>query len=146
LREELGATYYLSVDLSLFTNRGYLFIQTGADFSRLREIVSSIKQELTQLKSNQIDSVELDKTKTILKNQLLMTTETSDAIARFFGETFLFERKLVTVKEVLRKIQQVDLRALGREINQWLRTDRAHLVMILPQPLDFSVKKIFQSA
>lgn len=145
LREELGATYYLSVDLSLLTNRGYLFVQTGADLNRLQEIIVAIKQELAQLKQGRIDTAELEKAKTILSSQLLMTTETSDATARFFGETYLLEKKLLTLADVSKKIQQVNLRLLQRELLSLLQFSQASLVMLLPHALNFSVKKIFKT-
>ncbi len=143
LRQELGATYYLSADTNIFSNRGYFYIQTGADLKRLKKIIEAIKDELVRIKVEKIDPAELEKAKTIIKNQISVATETSDTIGRFTGENYLFEKKIVLVKELIKKINQVNAEAVQKEAELTLRRQKTNVVLILPEPLDFNLNQTF---
>ncbi|KKS18667.1 MAG: M16 family peptidase [Parcubacteria group bacterium GW2011_GWC1_41_7] len=143
LREKLGATYYLSVDFELFSDRGYLYVQTGADLERLREIVGLTVNELSRLKFEKVSDDELSKAKAVLENHLLMSTETSDALASFYGAGYFIEGQIMTPKEVINAVKKVKSDDVMHAAQKYLTTQRANMVMIGPKVPKVDFENIF---
>lgn len=143
LRDELGVTYYLNVNLNLLTDRGYLYIQSGCDLSRVEEVMNLIIAETKKLKVEKIDKEELEKAQAVLENHLLMSTETSDSLAYFWGSAFLTERELLAPKEIIQKIKKVKSEEIQCLAQSYLLPARTNLAIILPEKPNFAIKKIF---
>lgn len=143
LRDELGVTYYLNVNLNLFTDRGYLYIQSGCDLNRVEEVMNLIIAETKKLKTEEIDKEELEKAKAVLENHLLMSTETSDSLAYFWGSAFLTDKKLLAPKEIIKKIKAVQSAEVAELAQTYLLPSRTNLAIILAEKPNFAIKKVF---
>jgi predicted Zn-dependent peptidase len=143
LREELSATYYLNVDTNLFADRGYLYIQTGSDLPRLEKVLGLIIREIKKLKTEKTGKDELAKAKAVLENYLLMSAETSDSLASFWGSSYLIETKIYSPKEIIKKIKSVKDNEILDTAASYFTAQRANLALILPSKPNFALQKIF---
>ena len=143
LRDELGVTYYLNVGLNLFTDRGYLQIQTGSDLPRLEKVLNLITREIKKLKTEKVGKDELEKSQAVLENYLLMSSETSDSLAFFWGFSCVIEKQMLSPKEIVKKIKSVKSEEILNLANQYFTPERANLALILPEKPRFDIKKIF---
>ena len=132
IREELGAAYYVRSGTELFTDHGYLAISAGVHHEKFIQVVGEIARELGGRAREPVGDEELARAKEHLSGNLILSLETSDALAMFYGGDEILERRLETPQELLSKIQAVraeDVRACAEFL---FRNDRLNLAAIGP--------------
>jgi predicted Zn-dependent peptidase len=119
VREQLGAAYYVKSEIDLFTDHGFLAVAAGIDHQKLKIVIEAILDEFKKMASQPVSDKELQKTKNHLIGKLVIGLETSDELATFYGEQEIFKEKIITPKEVIKRIMAVtskDILAVGRDI------------------------------
>ncbi|MCS7184009.1 MAG: insulinase family protein [Patescibacteria group bacterium] len=120
LREDLGITYYVRVNNDLYTDRGYLYLQTGSTIEKTLLTVEKIIEELKKIKMEKIPQEEIQKSKALLETSILTSAESSLSICLFYGLDYLLSRKLISPQEYLKEIKAITENELKREIKNWL--------------------------
>ncbi|MGC8981562.1 MAG: M16 family metallopeptidase [Minisyncoccia bacterium] len=132
LRQELGLTYYLKIDDTFFYDRGYFYIQFGCDIDKIELALSKTTQELKDIKKEKIYDDEIEKSKIILKNNLLSTVETSMDLASFYGFEYFYFNKFLSIEENIRKIEKIGEKDLKETANKILNIKNLNCVIISP--------------
>ncbi len=116
IREKLGLAYYVGAGNTLYTDSGYFEISAGVPHKKVGDVISIILTELKKIKSEGVHSVELKKASDYLHGSSKISFENSSSLASFFGEQEVFNKKILTPGEYLKKVDKVtagEIRALA---------------------------------
>ncbi len=141
LREELGITYYIKVDLDSYTDRGYLYIQTGSSLPKIEITIKRLLEELNSLKSTKISDDEIEKAKAILKTTILSSAESSLNMAYLYGINYILFNKFISPKEYIEKINKVNEEQIKRELKRLISWNNLKFAILVPP--EYSKIKIF---
>ncbi len=141
IREEMGAAYYVGADADLYTDHGYLAAFAGVDNKKIMEAIKAILEEFKKMADKEVAEKEIQKAKDHLTGTMMISLETADALANFYGGQELITKEILTSEELAAKIQSVkaeEIQAVARDIFQ---NNRLNLAVIGP----FKDKAKFES-
>jgi predicted Zn-dependent peptidase len=121
IRDELGLGYYIRAGSSLSTDHGYFEVSAGVDTKRVYEAVEAIMVELRKVKKNGVSEKELRKAKDFIHGGTLLSLESSDEMASFFGFQELMTGEILTVEQkfsMMDKVKTQDIKAVANDIFQ----------------------------
>lgn len=130
MREELGACYYVYAGVRESADHGVLFIATGIEARRAKEVTKILLEECGKLRDELITQAELEKAKEYYIGHLYMDLETTDSLADFYGDQEILTRKLktpVNIEKEIRRITAEDIRRVAREV---FRDSKLNLAVI----------------
>ncbi|MEK9171021.1 MAG: pitrilysin family protein [Patescibacteria group bacterium] len=139
LRDKMGAAYYVRTSADASTDTGYLATSAGIDNLRAEEIIKAILDEYRKIKLIKISEEELDKAKEHLEGSLILSIETSDEMASFYGFQEILKRKIMESEELIKKIRAVtavDILEVAQDI---FRPEKMNLAIVGP----FKNQKLF---
>ncbi|MBZ9577468.1 insulinase family protein [Patescibacteria group bacterium] len=140
VRERLGLAYYITTEVSVDPDTGFLVTQAGVDNENVEKAIITILKEYKKISQKKIPAAELKKVKDYIKGKMTLQLEASDAQASFYGIQELLENKILTQKEIYAKINKVstdDILKLSKDIFQ---PQKLNLALIGP----FKNKKRFE--
>jgi predicted Zn-dependent peptidase len=140
IRTKMGIAYYIKTVVETDPDTGYLVSLAGVDNQNVEKAIKGILREYKKISELRIPEKELRKAKDFLKGKMILELESSDALASFYGGQEILEKKILTPKEIFRKIDQVsrdDILKVAREIFQ---PSKLNLALIGP----FKEKNIFE--
>jgi predicted Zn-dependent peptidase len=79
---------------------GRFTIGTGTTADRVPEIISAILAETERLKNEPVTDLELKKVKEYIRAHMLMSLETSDQVADFFGDQEILSDRIRIPREL----------------------------------------------
>lgn len=132
VREEMGAAYYVSAGVALFSDHGYCAVSVGAEHAKLDAVITAILEEFKKLTTTLVPPDELQKSKDHLTGGLVLHLETSEDLANFYGEQEVFSRALLSPEDMNAKIQAVtaeDVMAVAKDI---FVNEKLNLVVVGP--------------
>ena len=144
VREKNGLAYYIKTDAESFTDSGYLVTQAGIPHTALSKAVVMILKEYRGLAQKTITESELKKAKDYLKGNLVLSLESSDALASFYAGQELLTGKILTLKEECAKIDKVkasEVREMAKEI---FRKESLSLAVIGPHKNENELQKLMK--
>ena len=107
LRNEMGICYYVSADSDLYTDHGIFAVDAGVDNSRVDEAIKVILAELARTTREKVTDAEFVKIKDFIAGNIMLSLETSDALANYAGGREVLEGKVKTPEETIAKIRAV---------------------------------------
>jgi predicted Zn-dependent peptidase len=119
LREEMGVSYYVRATQDEYTDHGNFTVSAGVDKGRLNEVIKAILDEFRKLIKTPVPEAELKKAKDYLIGNMYLGLESSDEIGGFYVTQEIVKGRMVTPKEVEKKITKVsarDVQNIAREI------------------------------
>ncbi|MEK7187889.1 MAG: pitrilysin family protein [Patescibacteria group bacterium] len=143
VREELGAAYYVRAGADLSLDHGYLGISAGVDHKKMDDVLKAILEECIKLKTQPISLADLKKTKDHLIGNFLISLDTSDEVANFYGGQEIMTGKVTEPRKVIKKIQAVTAKEVqdvakfifqNKKLNMTIigpLKDKAHLEKLL---------------
>lgn len=141
IREELGLTYYIKADVDFYTDRGYIYIQSGSKIEKTGLAFQKILEEIKNLKlGKEINSEEFEKAIAILKNNLLSSLESSLNISYFIGLEYLLNNKIIDINEILENIKKTTYQDILKVANQYLKKE--NLISSALLPYGFKIKNL----
>lgn len=135
LREELGVTYYLRVNVDNYSDRGYIFIQTGSNLDKIEVTIKKILEEINKLKKEKIDQEEFEKCLAILKNSLIASLESSLNICYFYGLEYLLNNKIITPSDILKELKKIKIDDIKRAANRYFKEKNLAYGILMPSAL-----------
>ena len=132
IREEMGAAYYVHSSADLYTDHGYLAAACGIDKNKINEVVAAILEEFRKLAGKPVEQGELQRAKDHLVGGMMLSLETSDALANFCGGQEVLTGKVTTPQELADHIHAVtsdDIMSVARDI---FKNERLNLALIGP--------------
>jgi len=132
VREEMGAAYYIGANSDLFSDHGYLAAQAGVPKSKMNEVIQAILEEMQKLKNKSVEEKELVRSKEHLVGTMLLSLETSHALAGFYGDEEIIEKKLVSPGEIAEKIRRVTAEEIMAVANDIFVNEKINMTTIGP--------------
>ncbi len=132
IREELGLAYYIKTDVESSTDTGFLVTQAGVDVKKSKKAISAIVGEYKKIASQKVSSVELKKAKENIKGRMVLSLESSDSQAFFYGTQELLREKIETPEEIFKKIDKVTSEDVLRVAKDIFKPQKINLAIIGP--------------
>jgi predicted Zn-dependent peptidase len=132
IREELGAAYYVRAEVSLGLDHGFFAISAGVNNPKLSEVTRAILEECVKLVREPASPEELRRVKDHLLGTFLLSLETSDEMANFYGDQELMKRKTTSPEEVAARIEAVRAKDIQKLAGELFRDAALNLAIIGP--------------
>lgn len=132
VREERGLAYYVRSELDLLHDAGLLGCSAGVDPSRVLEAIKVSRQVFENLVSGKepVTAEELERAKKYLKGKMMLSLESSNSVAQFFGFKELLLDDLMQIDEALELLEAVTLEDLERVAKSVIRDGELRFAMI----------------
>jgi len=132
IREVLGAAYYIRAETDLSLDHGTLAVSAGVDHTKIQQVMVAVLDEMRRLTREIVPKDELQKSKDHLTGNFLMSLETADELAGYYGGQEVLTRKLVSPSELVRRIQAVRAEAVQGVARALFTNSRLNLAVIGP--------------
>jgi predicted Zn-dependent peptidase len=136
IREELGAAYYVRANVDLFLDHGFLAVSTGTHREKTQLVIKTILDEFQRLKKELVSQEELEKSKNHLIGNFILSLETSDELASFYGIQEILGNKILEPKEVIDKIKKITSLDIKKTANLIFKDRALNLALIGPYKND----------
>ena len=131
LRENRGLAYSIYSYTTHFVDSGSLSVYAGVDPRHTKEAVEVIVNELQRLKEG-ISETELVKTKELSKGRLFLRMEDTRSMAGWVGGQEVLTEQVLTVDDVVEKVEAVSTEDVRRVASQLLVTEKLNLAVVGP--------------
>lgn len=131
VRDRKGLAYDIHSDVSHFLDSGSVIVYAGVQPKQVNSALIAILEELARLKDG-IPEAELTKAKELSKGRLLLRMEDSRSVASWSGAQELLLGHILTVDEVVSKIEAVTSNDLKQIARQLLVTEKLNLAIVGP--------------
>lgn len=132
VRDELGAAYYVRADADFYTDHGLLTMASGVTHGKLEAVLKAGVEEFIRFTTELVSPGELMRAKQHLTGTFLLSLETSDELASFYGAQEIHHRLLKSPAQVVRAIERVsagDIRSVARQV---VKNNRLNMALIGP--------------
>ena len=131
VRERLGLAYEVHSSINHYSDAGSLTIYAGVEQSRLEMALGTIIGELARLRQG-IPEEEIVKAKEFSKGRLLLRMEDTRSVAGWLGGQELLLECIMTVDEVIAKIDAVSPDDLKNIAQHLITSDKLNLAVVGP--------------
>jgi len=130
IREDLGLSYSIFATNTQYTDTGVIAIYAASSPGNVYKILDIVDKEIQGIKRNGIKDAELKRAKENTKGSIVLSVE--DISSRMFrlGKGFLIDEKVLTIDEILKKIDKVKLSDINEMVYKYFQPDKMSLVMI----------------
>ena len=132
LRDEMGAAYYVRTSNDESTDTGSLATLAGIDNRRAEEVVKAILEEYRKIKKIKVSAEELSKAKEHLEGELILSIETSDELASFYGFQEILRNEIIEPEKIIKKVRTVTANDILEVANDIFRPEKLNLAAIGP--------------
>jgi predicted Zn-dependent peptidase len=131
VRDNLGLAYSVQSYAEHFLDTGAVTIAAGVDNKNLAKAVKAILNELSRLKEDIAES-ELTKAKELFKGRICLRMEDSRAVSGWMGSQEILTGEILTVDDIIAKIEVVTAADLKRVAAQILTGDKLRMAAVGP--------------
>ncbi len=132
LRDELGLCYYVRAGHDKALDRGYFAIASGVAKDRVAEAVAAILEECKKLITERVFPDELEKAKELRTASIYLNLESSDSYADFFAFQDIYNQKIQTPEERVKKIESVTARDIADMAKKTFKNSTLNLAIVGP--------------
>lgn len=118
VREELGLCYSIYSYISAFNNTGVVSIYAGLNPLYAEVAIDAIGEEVRKFAKSGIDNERLLKAKEQLKGSYILGLESTSSRMFSNGKSVMFLNRINTPKDVLRKINEIDMARVNSVIEK----------------------------
>lgn len=132
VRDRMGLAYTVHTSSDTYSNRGSLTTYAGIAHENLEKAVKAIMAEYKKIAEKGVSAKELKRSKDFLRGRMLLSLESSNAVANFVGLEEAVTGKPLTIEEVFQKIDALtpaDIRAIAKKL---IRGETLNLALIGP--------------
>ncbi len=119
LREKRGLAYTIYSHLSSFSDGGLLTIYAATRSDEVESVVQLVSKEIQKLCRRGVTEVELQRTKTQLKGNLMLGLEGTYGRMNKLAKNELYQGRYVSLQEMVREIEHIkvdDINLLARQL------------------------------
>jgi predicted Zn-dependent peptidase len=142
LRERRSLVYDVSTFSATYSDTGTFGVHAGFDPDDAREVVGAILDQLDRICSEPVSPPELDRARAYTRGRLELRMEDSGAVAGWIGTGEALLPRILTVEEVIERLEAVSADDLLRVARQYLDPAIARLTVLGP----FSSRSQFERA
>jgi len=128
IREKRGLAYYVFSVSEELREAGYIAVQVGVKKNKLKETIDLVKNEFVKF-ADLVTEDELERAKKYIRGKTKLMMDRSDFWAGFMGKRLLLRGEIVTVKEELKKYEQVSLKQIKMLVREKVRKDQFRLAV-----------------
>jgi predicted Zn-dependent peptidase len=144
VRERRGLAYHVSTGVDSYTDCGYIATQAGVEHKNLELTIKTILDEYRKITSEKVNEKELQKAKDYVRGKSVMGLESSDEVAMFYLDQELKKKKVLSVEELMAKIDQVTAKDIQRVAQKVFRNDNLNLAVIGPHKNAQKLQKLLK--
>jgi len=131
VRERQGLAYDIHSSVSHFRDTGSIMVYSGVDPKKAARTVSTILTELERMKE-EVSQEELDRGRELAKGRLLLRMEDTRAVAAWAGAQEMLHDRVLTVEDVVEKVDAVTTDDLKEVANRFLLSEKQNLAVVGP--------------
>lgn len=132
VREKRGLAYYVRADHESYLDTGTLSAAAGVDLKRIEDALSVILAEFVEIAKKKVEARELNKAKEYIKGRVILAWEDSRTVALGYGSDELFEERIRSLDEYLRRIDEVKAEDVLRVAQFLVSNSNLNLAVIGP--------------
>ena len=132
IRENLGLAYTVESYASSLTDTGVVGVYAAVAPGTLTEALRAIIEQLVRLRSEPVDDVTLAEAREYLKGRMLMGLEDTLSVAGWFGRQHALGQEILTIEEVVRRLEAVISDDLQRVAGRIFTDAGARLAVVGP--------------
>ena len=132
LRERRSLTYDVSTFGTTYADCGSFGIHAGFDPEQAGPLLASILEQLERVVQEPISDGELDRARAYTRGRLQLRMEETGAVAAWLGTGESLLPRILTVDEVIAKLEALTVDDLQRVARTYLRPELARLVVLGP--------------
>jgi predicted Zn-dependent peptidase len=130
IREKQGLAYSVYSDLNLFSDTGCFTIYAGTGVETAKQVVSSVIEEIRQVKNELIAEEELRRAKDHLKGSLMLSLESTSSRMSNLARQELYFKHFMSLDEMLESIEAVTRDEVQVMAKEFFHTDNIALAML----------------
>lgn len=131
VREKRGLTYDIHTSASHYRDTGSFGVYFGVDPKKAKHALEIILYELERIKDG-IPEQELNRARELTKGRLLLRMEDTRAVAGWAGSQDLLYKDVVSVDDVVEKLDTITIKDVQRVANELLVPSRLKLSVVGP--------------
>ena len=119
IRERYGMVYSIESMYTSYADVGMWGVMFSTDKSQSKRVLNLVERELKSLIEKPLGSAQLTQAKRQMMTRLLMAEESRSSLMQALGRAYLEEGKILSLKELLDKIEAVtasEIQAMAREV------------------------------
>jgi len=132
LRERRSLTYDVSTFGAAYADCGTFGVHAGFDPDQAGALVAAILEQLERTVQEQVRPAELDRARAYSRGRLLLRMEETGSVAAWLGTGESLLPRILTVDEVIERLEAVTAEDLLRVARQYVRPDLARLAVLGP--------------
>ncbi len=144
VREEMGAAYYVNSSADFYIDHGHFVVSAGVDHTKVQDVLKAVLLELARLTDERVLEKELQKSKDHLIGNLILSLETSDELASFYGGQEILAGAIVTPAQLIKKVRAVTAGELQTLANLLFKKKQLNLAIIGPYKDREAFNKVFK--
>jgi predicted Zn-dependent peptidase len=130
VREKLGLGYYIGTENPTDPDTGSLVTVAGIDSRKIDLGITTILKEYKRIKEEKVPASELKKAKDNVIGKMILSLESSDALAAFYANQELLEKKILTPEAIFKKINNVTAGDIQKVARDLFRPENLNLAVI----------------
>ncbi|HUV73202.1 MAG TPA: pitrilysin family protein [Anaerolineae bacterium] len=132
IREKRGLAYSVYSYISPLLDTGLMGVYAGVDAEQIEQALQAILEELDKMRQAPVSDDELEKAKEFIKGRLQLQMEDSFSVASWIGRQESLEDRVLSVDEVLQKVDAVTTADIQRVAQRLIRQEKLNLAVIGP--------------
>lgn len=132
LRERRSLTYDVSTFGATYADCGTFGVHAGFDPDQAGALVAAILEQLERIVQEPVSLAELDRARAYSRGRLQLRMEETGAVAAWLGTGESLLPRIMTVDEVIERLEAVTVDDLLRVARQYARPDLARLAVLGP--------------
>jgi len=132
VREQKGLCYYVRTSTDDYSDIGAITTSAGVDLRRVDDAIEAISHEYKLICEKEVSEAELKKGKEFMKGKIILHLEDSEEYAHMMGKQALLYPSILSVDEILKKIDAVTVADIKRAANDLFKEEKMKLALIGP--------------
>lgn len=132
VREAQGLAYYISTTTDEYSDTGTFSTNAGVSLDGIDKAIVAIMKEYKKVLDEPIPVAELKKAQEFLKGKMVLRLEDSEEYAHLLGKYELLTGKVKSPEEIMKQIDKVTVKDLGRVAQDIFKEGEARLAVIGP--------------
>ena len=143
VREKRGLAYDIHSSASHFRDTGSITIYFGVDPKKARYAIETTIEELHRIKED-IPDEDLHRARELAKGRLLLRMEDTRAVAAWAGAQELLHDEVLTVDQVVERVDGVTTEDVKQAANQFLAREKLNLAVVGPYRSDKQFQNVIK--
>ncbi len=132
LRERRSLAYDVSTFAAMYADCGTVGIHAGFDPDRADEVLRAILHELDRVVQDPVTPAELERAMAYTRGRLELRMEETGAVSAWLGTGEILLPRILTVAEVVERLEAVTREEILRVARRYMAPDRARVAMLGP--------------